>query len=133
MIRRYPPSPWSHIPFSLLAMLAACAPMPSAPTGVEGPSLRPGQSFGRESGHHLTLSGDYGLPAGTYAVVFTCFGEVGYRIDTQSGTRNGKCKVTGLSNSVIEHGISGPGTLGIAIDPVVFGGTSFVNVQLSLP
>ena len=81
----------------------------------------------------MTLSGDYGLPAGRYAVVFTCFGEVDYRIDEASTRRNGKCKATGLSNSVTEHGVSGPATLGIAIGEPVSGVPSFVNVQLYLP
>ena len=79
------------------------------------PTIRPGQAFALPSEHHLTLSGDYTLPAGTYRVDFVCAGEVDYRIDDQSGRRNGKCVTTGVSNSVTEPIVVGPGTLGIAI------------------
>jgi hypothetical protein len=114
---------------------AGCAGLPAAPDGLpEPPSIRPGQTFRPEAGHHITLSGDYGLPGGTYAVVFTCFGEVDYRIEDRNGQRNGKCKVTGVSNSVTEHRVTGPATLGIAIGTLTVAGLpSYVNVQLSLP
>src|SRR3982750_3612771 len=120
---------------SVVMLSAGCVGWPAAPDGrPESPSIRPGQTFRPEGGHHITVSGDYGLPAGTYAVVFTCFGEVDYRIEDRNGQRNGKCKVTGTSNSVTEHGVTGPAVLGIMISTLTVAGLpSFVNVQLSLP
>jgi hypothetical protein len=41
--------------------------------------------------------------------------------------------VSGTSNSVTEHAVVGPATLGITIGPPVSGLPSFVNVQLYLP
>lgn len=79
------------------------------------PTIRPGQTFTLPSEHHVTLSGDYGLPSGTYQVLFVCAGEVDYRVDDRGGRRNGKCLTTGVSNSVTESNVLGPGTLGIAI------------------
>lgn len=51
--------PSRFLPVGILAALAACVAMPTAPDSwEEGPSIRPGQSFRSESGHHITLSGD---------------------------------------------------------------------------
>ena len=102
----------------LLVVLASCMTGPTMADRIEAafqPTIRPGEAFKFPSEHHLTLSGDYGLPSGTYQVVFTCAGEVDYRIDDRAGRRNGKCLTTGVSNSVTESNVAGPGTLGIAI------------------
>jgi hypothetical protein len=114
----------------LILVLAACG-VPVAPTDEDyahanDPTIRPGQAFRFPSENHVTLPGDYTLPSGTYRVDFGCAGEVDYRIDDQSGRRNGKCVQTGLSNTASEPSVTGPGTLGIAI--VTQG--AFVNVTL---
>jgi hypothetical protein len=114
----------------LLVVLSACG-LPAFPTADDyahagDPTIRPGQAFKFPSENHLTMSGDYTLPGGTYTVDFGCGGEVDYRIDDQSGRRNGKCVVTGVSNTATEPNVVGPGTLGIAI--VTQG--AFVNVTL---
>ena len=111
------PSSMAVLP--LLLTLIACG-LPTFPdshaiNAAGDPTIRPGQSFKFPSEHHLTLSGDYGLPSGTYQVIFTCAGVVDYRIEDRNGLRNGRCQTTGVSNSVTEPNVVGPGTLGIAI------------------
>ena len=106
---------------ALLVALGACTMGgPAQPTAADyaramAPTIRPGEAFKLPSEHHLTLSGDYTLPGGCYRVDFVCAGEVDYRIDDQSGKRNGRCVTTGVSNSATEPGVVGPGLLGIAI------------------
>jgi hypothetical protein len=102
----------------LLIVLASCQASPTMAERIAEsyqPTIRPGETFKFPSEHHLTLSGEYGLPPGMYRVEFTCAGEVDYRIDDREGRRNGKCLTTGVSNSVTEWNVAGPGALGIAI------------------
>ena len=93
---------------ALLVALGACT--------MGGPAQPTAADYARAMAPTIrTLSGDYTLPGGTYRVDFVCAGEVDYRIDDQSGKRNGRCVTTGVSNSAAEPGVVGPGLLGIAI------------------
>jgi hypothetical protein len=118
----------------LLVVLAGCSsplfPDADAIARSFEPTIRPDEAFKWPSEHHVTLSGEYRLPAGSYQVDFTCTGEVHYRIDERAGTRHGKCVVTGLSNRTVEPSVVGPGILAIDFGIAARNANDFVNVTL---
>ena len=111
-------------------LMSGCAFTGPTAADIENASratINPGGTIGVGSDHHITASGDYGLPAGTLTVLFGCAGEVNYRIDERDGhSRYGKCKTTGVSNTASETSVAGPGTLALAI----VGVGDFVNVSI---